>query len=376
MSEFESYIKIVKDKSIIPSLPDDNRLTTLPIARGDLWNFYKIAQKAYWVPDEINIAADINDYIKMSSREQLCVRKILGFFATGDAIVNINLARRFKQEVSILEADYFYDFQIMMENIHAETYSMQLMTIIPDMQTRNELLNLVNENPAIGAIAKWMYDTIDSDEPLSLRLLRMACVEGLFFSGCFCLIYWFASRKLMPGLAQANLLISRDEGLHTAFALHLYNLIENKPAPTAVYKIISDAVAIAEIFVSDMMPEPMPEMNAKKMTEYIKYLADDLLISINMPIQYKITENPMEFMQLLGLDERTNFFEHRSTQYSKVSTIIQTAKNYTVISNADTMTFASKDNKVSAASNTGKTAAITANNAKMIAKESLFTDDF
>jgi ribonucleotide reductase beta subunit family protein with ferritin-like domain len=362
-------------KSVIPSLPDDTRLTTFPIARNDIWSFYKIAQRAYWVPDEIKMDDDITHYMKMTPREQLCVRKILGFFATGDAIVNINLAKRFKQEVRIIEADYFYDYQIMMENIHAETYSMQLMSIIPDNATRNELLNSVNLNPAIKMIAAWMYSTINSDEPLSVRLLRMACVEGLFFSGCFCIIYWFASRNLMPGLAMANLLIARDEGLHTAFALLLFNLIRDKPEPSVVYKIFSDALEIAQLFISDMMPEPMPEMNADKMTDYIKYLIDDLLISINMDTVHKIVDNPMTFMDMLGADERTNFFEHRSTQYSKVSSLLEKAKKYNVVSNANTITFA---NRINSAANPQADAATTSaiKTAEETVNNALFTDDF
>jgi ribonucleotide reductase beta subunit family protein with ferritin-like domain len=312
--------------------PEDSRLTTMPIAHEDLWKYYKTAQSAYWTANEIPMTEDVTCYMKMTPREQRCVREILGFFATSDAIVNINLAQRFKAELScILEIGYFYDMQILIENIHAEMYSIQLLTIIPDDATRTELFDAVNTNPAIGLIAKWMYDTIDSKESLGVRLLRMACVEGLFFSGCFCIIYWFAYRKLMPGLVTANMLIARDEGLHTDFALHVYRyyiLPETKPTVEEVHDIITSAVTIAFKFISHMMPEPMPEMNAGKMDTYIKYLANDLLKCIeNTPAYPSITENPMDFMNMLGMPERTNFFEYRSTNYSKPTMNVVTSSN-------------------------------------------------
>jgi len=298
---------------------EDARLTTFPIHRHDLWDFYKKAQRSFWTVDEIDMSRDATDYKNMSLGERNCVRYILGFFATGDAIVNVNLAERFKKEVKILEASYFYDMQMNIENIHAETYSMQLQTIIAEQAERDELFSAIHTIPAIGDIAAWMNDCINSSEPFASRLLKMACVEGVFFSGCFCLIYWFASRKLMPGLAQANTLIARDEGLHTDFALHLYKIIRSSHKLTTdqIHAIFRNAFKIAKNFVKNMLPERVPGMNSGLMKKYLKFVINGILHDLDVMLLYKITENPMKFMELLGLGERWNFFEHRPTAYSK-----------------------------------------------------------
>lgn len=303
----------------------DNRLTTMPIYRTDLWSYVKHSQRLFWTPDEIVLTKDKSDFDSLSENIQKCVRGILAFFATGDAIVNINLAQRFKNDVPILEASYFYDFQIMMENIHAETYALQLMAIITDENERKALLNAAKEIPAVEAIANYMKETISSDKPFAERLLRMACVEGIIFSGCFCIIYWLAYKNKMPGLTQANIFIARDEGLHTDFALHLYLILKesHKLSLEKINDIFNEALTIAVGFVTYMMPEPIIELNPNDMINYLKYLINKMLNDIKQPILYAdITKNPMTFMNTIGLPERTNFFELRSATYSKPETAI------------------------------------------------------
>ncbi len=307
--------------SVFEIINEDSRLTTFPINRDALWQMYKFSQRSYWVPDEILMADDRNHYVnKLTPGQQRCVKNILAFFAASDGVVNINLAKRFKDEVQMLEAGYFYDYQMMMENIHAETYSILLTTIIVDPMERSTLLNAIKTMPIITSMTNYMFDCINSDKPFAHRLLRMACVEGIFFSGCFCLIYWLASKGLMPGLVQSNSLIARDEGLHTDFALMLYKMVkkEHQLVETEIHHIFSNAVDIAVKFICDTLPEPLPEMNAMKMTQYIKYIANNNLAVIDVkPLFPEISENPMRFMEMLNLPEKPNFFEHRSTNYSK-----------------------------------------------------------
>jgi ribonucleotide reductase beta subunit family protein with ferritin-like domain len=300
--------------------PNDSRLSTFPVERQDLWAYVKFAQRSHWIADEITFQGDADDYVALPPDQQRCLNHILGFFATGDAIVNINLAQRFRQEIPILEVTYFYDAQIAQENVHAETYSAQLESIVRDVRTRDSIFEYVHSMPSVKAIADWMYGTIDSGAPLAERILRMACVEGIFFQGCFCVIYWFASRGLMKGLVTANHFIARDESLHTNFALHLYLITRSEcKLPTArVHETFARAVDIAIAFTQGMMPNPMPEMNLTLMSDYIRWIADGLLVSIEQPRLWpSIQENPIPFMQLINVSEKTNFFELRNTNYSK-----------------------------------------------------------
>lgn len=307
----------------IEPIPEDKRLTTYPIGRADLWDFYKRAQRSYWIPEEVSLSNDRQQYVeRLTPGQRRFVDFVLAFFATSDKIVNINLAGRFKQDVSIIEADYFYEFQLAMENIHAEMYSLQIETIIPDVKERIRLLDGIKNIPVIAKMADWMYDTISSDAPFAVRLLRMACVEGIFFSGCFCAIYWLKNQGLMPGLGHANELIARDEGLHTQFALHLFTLVNeaSQPSKGEVQRIFRDAVAIAKDFICDALPDNLSEMNAASMGQYIEYVADNLLALIGHDPLFGV-KNPFLFMKQLNMENRTNFFERRPSEYSKPTNV-------------------------------------------------------
>lgn len=301
----------------IKRIPADSRVVTFPIGRPAFWAYYERARDSYWTPAEIDFSKDYDHYErKLTPGQRRFVDHILAFFASGDKLVNVNLAERFKREVPILEVEYFYDMQMAIENIHAETYALQLDTIISDISRREQLFNALDEMPVVKRLADYIRSCTESSEPFAVRVLRMACVEGVFFSGCFCAIYWLQNRGLMPGLGQANEMISRDEGLHTEFALCLYNETEERASTTQVYDIFREAVGIAREFIVSSMPEPLPEMNAALMTQYIEYVADNLLDRIHVPRLYN-RSNPFPFMKQLNLENRTNFFERRPTEYGK-----------------------------------------------------------
>lgn len=319
--------------SCIKLLPEDSRLTTLPIARPGLWELYKQATRCFWVADQIPLSQDRQHYEeRLTPGQKHFVDLILAFFATSDKLVNINLAARFKQEVPILEAEAFYDFQMAMENIHAEIYAQQLNTIIADPQHRQKLLDGIHTIPVIRKMADWMTKCTQSDEPFPVRLLRMACVEGIFFISCFCAIYWLKKKDLMPGLGLANEFIARDESLHTRFALHVFDELieqEHKPSSAVINGIVSDAVDIAKEFVNEALKTDLPEMNAKLMKQYVECAADGFLSMIHMPALYK-SENPFDFMIQQGLGTKTNFFERRESNYSMPSKSDSSEWNYNV----------------------------------------------
>jgi len=301
------------------SVDGDHRLTMFPVGRQGMWQLYKQAQKCFWVPEEINFSRDRTDYeSRLTPGQQRFVDRVLAFFAASDKIVNINIAKRFKEDVNIMEADAFYDFQMAMENIHAETYALQLDTIVGDRAKRDSLLSALETMPSVKTLTDYMFRCIDSSEPFPRRLLMMACVEGVFFSGCFCAIYWLRNRGLMPGLGHANELIARDEGLHTQFALYLYMQLlgDCRLDAATTHDVFREAVSIAKSFVLDALPEPLPEMNAGLMSQYIECVADGLLRLIDVPPLYRV-KNPFPFMEQLNLDNKTNFFETRVSEYSK-----------------------------------------------------------
>lgn len=310
---------IIPDMSTynIPPIAGDNRLTVFPIGRQDIWDMVKTAQKTFWVAQEIDFSRDRQDYERrLTADERQFVDYILAFFACGDKLVNINLADRFKRDVPILEVEFFYDQQMAIENVHAETYALQLDTIVPSAARRAELLDAMNTNPSIKALTDWIRNCTSSAAPFAERLLGMACVEGIFFSGCFCAIYWLQNSGKMPGLAHANELIARDEGLHTEFALLLYTKV-SEPLPIArVHEIFRNAVLLAKNFTAAAMPRNLAEMNTNLMSQYIENVADGLLQYIGLPKLYN-TPLPFSFMKQLSLENRTNFFERRVSEYSK-----------------------------------------------------------
>lgn len=297
---------------------EDARMTTFPLSRPKTFDWYMDAQRCYWVPSEINPTTDAAHYLTMTPDEQHFIKHVLAFFAASDGIVNVNIVERFRKDIPILEVAYFYDFQIMMENTHAHTYSMLLDAIIPTASERNHLLRAIETMPIIGQMTDFMKRCIASDASLAERLLRMACVEGIFFTGCFCVIHWFQNRGLMPALGHSNELIARDEMLHTYFAMHLYDLIEPERQLTHehVHAIVDEAMVITRAFIREALPNGMFGMNADLMIKYNESQADELLSLISVAPLYKATHS-FTFMTQQALANRTAFFERRGADYAK-----------------------------------------------------------
>lgn len=279
---------------------------------------YKKAQASFWTAEEINLAPDLHDWDnKLNDNERYFIEHVLAFFAASDGIVNENLVERFSGDVGIAEAKTFYGFQIMMENIHSETYSLLIDTYIRDGERRNYLFKAIETIPCIKKKADWALRWI-SDEKSSFaeRLIAFAAVEGIFFSGSFASIFWLKKRGLMPGLTFSNELISRDEGLHTDFACLLFTHLQRRPHPDLIAKIIKEAVKIEQEFLTDALPVSLIGMNAKLMCQYIEFVADRLLVALGNEKIWNST-NPFDFMEMISLQGKANFFESRVSAYSK-----------------------------------------------------------
>ena len=293
-----------------------NRFVLFPIEHHDIWDYYKKAQQVFWTAEEIDLAQDLTDWAKLNEGEQHFVKHVLAFFAASDGIVNENLAENFVAEVQYTEAKFFYGFQIMMENIHTETYSLLIDTYIKDKEEQNHLFNAIDTVPAVQKKAEWALKWIGSDSFVE-RLIAFAAVEGIFFSGSFCSIFWLKKRGLMPGLSFSNELISRDEGLHTDFAVHLYtNHIENKLSRERLIEIIDSALEIEKEFITEALPVSLIGMNSELMKQYLEYVSDRLLMDLGVGKIYN-TENPFDFMANIALQNKTNFFEKRVADYVK-----------------------------------------------------------
>jgi ribonucleotide reductase beta subunit family protein with ferritin-like domain len=307
------------DESPIDLIPGDSRLTTFPIVRHDMFAWYEDATSCFWTVNEVSPTQDISDYAtKLSPGERQFVDHVLAFFAAADGIVNINLAERFRKDIDILEVRYFYDYQIMAENVHAHTYSILLDAIIPAAADRARLLNAAKTVPVVADMSDYMKACASSDEPFAARLLRMACVEGIFFTGCFCAIYWLSQRGVMPALAHSNELIARDEALHTMFAMFLYTRLkaECKLSAEDIVRIVTEAVELAKKFVIGSLPSGLAGMNATLMSTYIECQADNLVALIDVPPIYGAA-CPFNFMDQQNMRNRTNFFERRVSEYMK-----------------------------------------------------------
>lgn len=296
---------------------NENRFVIFPIQHNDLWEWYKKQQACFWTAEEIDLHADIVDWNdKLSNDERYFIKHILAFFAASDGIVNENLAENFVNEVQYSEAKFFYGFQIMMENIHSETYSLLIDTYVKDEVEKDQLFRAIEVFPAIKKKADWALKWIDSDS-FAERLIAFAAVEGIFFSGAFCSIFWLKKRGLLPGLTFSNELISRDEGMHCDFAVHLHNHhIVNKVPKERIKEIIVDALNIEREFVTESLPVSLIGMNAKLMTEYLEFVTDRLLQEFECEKEYN-TENPFDFMEMISLEGKTNFFEKRVSEYQK-----------------------------------------------------------
>ncbi|MBG6060290.1 ribonucleoside-diphosphate reductase beta chain [Flavobacterium sp. CG_9.1] len=294
-----------------------NRFVIFPIKHHDIWEWYKKMEASFWTAEEIDLSQDLNDWNnKLSDEERYFVKHILAFFAASDGIVNENLAENFVNEVQYAEAKFFYGFQIMMENIHSETYSLLIDTYVKDEAEKDELFNALEVFPAIKKKADWALKWIESDS-FAERLIAFAAVEGIFFSGAFCSIYWLKKRGLMPGLTFSNELISRDEGVHCDFAVHLHNHhLVNKVPKERIRSIIVDALNIEREFITESLPVSLIGMNAVLMTQYLEFVADRLLVELGCDREYNTT-NPFDFMDMISLQGKTNFFEKKVAEYQK-----------------------------------------------------------
>ncbi len=303
-------------------LDNPNRFVLFPIQEKEIWKFYKQAQASFWTAEEIDLHTDMTDWNeKLNDNERWFISHILAFFAASDGIVNENLAARFMQEVQLPEARCFYGFQIAIENIHSETYSMLIETLIKDAAERKRLFNAIETIPCIRKKADWALKWITSNvHSFAERLVAFAVVEGIFFSGSFCAIFWLKKRGLMPGLAFSNELISRDEGLHCDFACLLYSMLGHKPPQATIHAIVGEAVMYEKEFVTDALPVSLIGMNAAQMSVYIEFCADRLLYALGYEKLYHAA-CPFPFMEMQSLQGKTNFFEKRVSEYQKAGVI-------------------------------------------------------
>ena len=304
--------------TIEPILQENkDRFVIFPIQHDDLWEWYKKQQACFWTAEEIDLHQDLDDWNnKLSDDERYFIKHILAFFAASDGIVNENLAENFVNEVQYSEAKFFYGFQIMMENIHSETYSLLIDTYIKNDEEKNKLFKAIEVFPAIKKKADWALKWIESDS-FAERLIAFAAVEGIFFSGSFCSIFWLKKRGLLPGLTFSNELISRDEGMHCDFAVHLHNNhIVNRVSKERITEIIVDALDIEREFITESLPVSLIGMNARLMTQYLEFVTDRLLLEFGCDKVYDAT-NPFDFMEMISLEGKTNFFEKRVSEYQK-----------------------------------------------------------
>jgi ribonucleoside-diphosphate reductase beta chain len=317
MSEVKEIVKEIKDE---PLLTEENkRFVIFPIEHNDIWEMYKTQEMAFWTAEEIDLAQDLTDWEeKLNDDEKHYIKNVLAFFAASDGIVNENLAENFLSEVQYPEAKFFYGNQIMIENIHSETYSLLIDTYIKSSKEKDRLFNALETVPSVKKKGDWALKWVESDSFVE-RLIAFAAVEGIFFSGSFCSIFWLKKRGLMPGLSFSNELISRDEGLHCLFACLLYkNHINNKLTEERVKGIICEAVEIEKEFVTESLPVSLVGMNAKLMSQYIEYVADYWLMELGYSKVYG-SECPFDFMEMLSLKNKTNFFEKKVSDYQKPS---------------------------------------------------------
>ena len=311
----------INHKSIIigkePILEENpNRFVLFPIKHNKLWEAYKKAESSFWTAEEIDFSKDTNDWDKLTDNEQYFIKNIIAFFAGSDGIVLENLVGNFCNEIQIPEARCFYGFQIAIENIHSEVYSLLIDKYVKDVNEKKKLFNAIEEIPCVKRKAEWAIKWMSKDSAsFAKRIVAFAVVEGIFFSGSFCAVFWLKKRGLMPGLTFSNELISRDEGMHTDFAVLIYQMLVNKLDSEEIYKIVTEAVEIEKNFINESIPCAMIGMNSELMSQYIEYVADRLVVQLGYAKYYN-SENPFDFMQLISMENKTNFFEKRVSEYS------------------------------------------------------------
>ena len=295
---------------------NENRYVMFPIVDQDIWKMYKKQMDCFWRTEEIDLSKDVIHWETLNDNEKFFIKMILAFFAASDGIVLENLGQRFMNEVQLAEARAAYGFQIMMENIHSETYSLLIDTLVKEEREKTKLFQALNNFPCIKKKADWAIKWInDKRSGFATRLVAFACVEGIFFSGAFCAIYWLKKRGLMPGLTFSNELISRDEGMHTDFAILLFSKLKKKPKRAKILEIFKDAVEIEQEFICEALPCKLIGMNAKLMKQYIEFVADRLIVQLGYSKHYN-SANPFDFMEMISLEGKTNFFEKRVGDYS------------------------------------------------------------
>ncbi|KAI8622418.1 ribonucleoside-diphosphate reductase subunit M2-like protein [Chytriomyces sp. MP71] len=309
---------------------NSKRFVLFPIKYHEVWQMYKKAEASFWTVEEVDLSKDTSDWERLSDDEKYFVSHVLAFFAASDGIVNENLVERFSNDVQIPEARCFYGFQIMIENIHSEMYSLLIDTYIKDPSQREYLFDAVDTIPCIRKKANWALKWIsDKSSPFAVRLVAFAVVEGIFFSGSFASIFWLKKRGLMPGLTFSNELISRDEGLHTDFACLLFSLLKNKPPVETITQIVTEAVELEQEFLIDALPVKLIGMNSDLMSQYIEFVADRLLLCLGCPKVYNV-ENPFDFMDLISLQGKTNFFEKKVGEYQKAGVMSKGNNEFTL----------------------------------------------
>lgn len=293
-----------------------DRYVMFPIQNNEIWDMYKKQIDCFWRVEEVDLSKDLNDWNGLTENERYFIKMIIAFFAASDGIVLENLGLRFMKEVQLSEARAFYGFQMAMENIHSEMYSLLIDTYIKKKEEKNSLFHSLENFPSIKKKGDWAIKWIqDENTTFAIRLIAFACVEGIFFSGAFCSIYWLKQRGLMPGLTFSNELISRDEALHTEFAVLLFKNLQNKPERFVIEEIIKEAVEIEKEFICSSLPCKLISMNSKSMSEYIEFVADRLIQQLGYSKIYN-TSNPFDFMELISIEGKTNFFEKRVGEYA------------------------------------------------------------
>ncbi|XP_060798680.1 ribonucleoside-diphosphate reductase subunit M2 B [Neoarius graeffei] len=300
------------------------RFVIFPIQYPDMWKMYKQAQASFWTVEEVDLSKDLAHWERLKPEEQHFISYVLAFFAASDGIVNENLVQRFSQEVQVPEARSFYGFQILIENVHSEMYSLLINTYIRDLKERDYLFNAIETLPCVKRKADWALQWIsDTNATFGERLVAFAAVEGIFFSGSFAAIFWLKKRGLMPGLTYSNELISRDEGLHCNFACLMYSHLVKKPSADKVKDIITEAVSIEQEFLTEALPVDLIGINSVLMNQYIMFVADRLLMDLGLPKVYE-AENPFDFMEFISLEGKTNFFEKRVAEYQRFGVMSNT----------------------------------------------------
>jgi ribonucleoside-diphosphate reductase beta chain len=320
MKQFNSFSRINNMEPLFDSSSTTlgARYTLFPISPSeeDLYKLYKKAVASFWTVEEIDFSRDKEDWEKLTENEKYFIKHILAFFAGSDGVVQENLATRFQKDVQSPVARLFYAMQNAVEGIHSETYSLLIDQYVKDKDEQMKYFRAIDEIPAIRKKALWAVNWVDSPEDYATRLLAFACVEGIFFSGSFCAIYWVKKRGLLPGLTLSNEFISRDEGLHTEFAIAMYHKLQNKLSKEDATNIVKEAVIAETEFITEALPCSLIGMNAKDMTQYIQFVADRLLVQLGYPKLYNVG-NPFDFMDLISLEGKTNFFEKKVSEYSK-----------------------------------------------------------